>query len=211
MSELSVSDVLSLNRQNDNGIFGGGNSSLIILILFFLCMGGNGIFGRGGDCATKGDVAEAIQAQSITSDIRALQGYTAESFNNQNLSWLSNMNALQNVINQTSNGLALGMNTGFSGINYNMNQGFNNVGAAIAGLGSQMAQCCCDLKSSLLTDGALTRQLIQDTNMQNLRDKLEDKDRELLQASFISSQLAQTNNLQNFFRNYMNGTCGCAA
>lgn len=70
-------------------------------------------------------------------------------------------------------------------------------------LGSQMVQCCCDLKSegfkntcdvlnAIHADGEATRALINAQAMQDLRDKLADRDRELMTANFQLSQQAQT-------------------
>lgn len=60
---------------------------------------------------------------------------------------------------------------------------------------AQMAQCCCDIKESILADGQATRQLIQDNTIQNLRDKLADRDRDLQTAYWQISQVSQTNNI----------------
>ena len=73
-------------------------------------------------------------------------------------------------------------------------------------LGSQMAQCCCDLKSegfkntcdvlnAIHADGEATRALINAQAMQDLRDKLADRDRELMTANFQLSQQAQSANI----------------
>lgn len=37
---------------------------------------------------------------------------------------------------------------------------------------AQMAQCCCDLKTAIHSEGEATRSLIQDNNIQELRDRL---------------------------------------
>lgn len=76
----------------------------------------------------------------------------------------------------------------------------------IQNLGSQMAQCCCDLKSegfkntcdvlnAIHADGEATRALINAQAMQDLRDKLADRDRELMTANFQLSQQAQSANI----------------
>ena len=73
-------------------------------------------------------------------------------------------------------------------------------------LGSQMAQCCCDLKSegfkntcdvlnAIHADGEATRALINAQAMQDLRDRLADRDRELMTANFQLSQQAQSANI----------------
>ena len=73
-------------------------------------------------------------------------------------------------------------------------------------LGSQMSQCCCDLKSedfkntcdvlnAIHADGEATRALINAQAMQDLRDRLADRDRELMTANFQLSQQAQSANI----------------
>lgn len=62
-------------------------------------------------------------------------------------------------------------------------QNFNNLGAQIAtgtnqliaGQNAQnaaMAACCCEIQKTISSDGSLTRSLINDLNVQNLRDQL---------------------------------------
>lgn len=65
---------------------------------------------------------------------------------------------------------------------------------------AQMAQCCCDIKESILADGQATRQLIQDNTIQNLRDKLADRDRDLQTAYWQISQVNQTKNIVDAVR-----------
>ena len=78
-------------------------------------------------------------------------------------------------------------------------------------LGSQMSQSCCDLKSegfkntcdvlnAIHADGEATRALINANTMQALRDRLADRDRELMTANFQLSQQAQSQNLVNQLR-----------
>ena len=40
------------------------------------------------------------------------------------------------------------------------------------GIQAQMAQCCCDIKTSIHSEGEATRALIQDNTIQELRDRL---------------------------------------
>lgn len=57
---------------------------------------------------------------------------------------------------------------------------------------AQMAQCCCDLKNLVREESGATRQLIQTNTIQDLRDKLADRDRDLMTSRFQNSQAAQT-------------------
>lgn len=63
------------------------------------------------------------------------------------------------------------------------------------GLGAQLAQCCCDLQTAIHAEGEATRGLIQANTIQDLRDRLAERDRDLSAANFQISQVAQTNNI----------------
>ena len=75
---------------------------------------------------------------------------------------------------------------------------FQNIGNGIGNLAGEMASTCCDIKATILADGQLTRQLIQDQTIQALRDKISDKDKEILVAQLAASQVAQTTQLENY-------------
>ena len=92
----------------------------------------------------------------------------------------------QNIGNGIGN-LANGVNVGFAGVQ-------NSLG----NLAGEMASTCCDIKATILADGQLTRQLIQDQTIQALRDKISDKDKEILVAQLAASQVAQTTQLENY-------------
>ena len=83
----------------------------------------------------------------------------------------------------------------------------------------------CDIKESILSDGQATRQMLQDNAIQNLRDKLADRDRDLQTAYWQISQVNQTKNIVDAVRptpipaylttspyfsyNTVNGCVGC--
>lgn len=80
-------------------------------------------------------------------------------------------------------------------------------------LGQQMSNCCCDLRAgqesikaeaykntcdittAIHAEGEATRALINSQAMQDLRDRLADRDRELMTANFQLSQQAQSANI----------------
>lgn len=158
-----------LAMTKENGGFLEGNG-IIILLLFLLFLGGGfGGFG-GGNSAMQGSLTRAEMQ---------------DGFNNQNT-----VNSLNN--------LAMGMNNGFNNMALGMTNGFNSVNSAINTLGFNMQQCCCDLKTTIGIQGDLTRQLINNNTMQDLRDRIADKDRELNSAIFAASQLTQTKTLEDF-------------
>ena len=54
-------------------------------------------------------------------------------------------------------------------------QGTFNAAAVAAGfceISKELATCCCEIKQRIVDDGSLTRTLINDLNVQNLRDQL---------------------------------------
>ena len=146
-----------------------GSNWFIVLILFFLAMGNGGIFGNNN---------ASLQGALTRADVNdVVQSQTIE-------------NAIASL--HTSN------DNGFAGLQIGMNNGFANVMSGINNIGYMMSQNCCDIKSTILADGQATRQLIQDNTIQDLRDKLNDKDQQILTATLEASQLAQTDALKAY-------------
>ena len=171
---LSIADAMALAK--DDG-FMGGTGMWVFFLFFLLAWGGNGFLGgRGGDAAVQGALTR--------SDL-------FEGFNTQD-------------INAQLRGITTGLCDGFYGVDN-----------AIANLGFQMKDCCCatnrnidairyenaqntcQIVNAIREDGNATRALINANVMQDLRDKVADKDRELLTANFQLSQQAQNAYLIN--------------
>lgn len=87
---------------------------------------------------------------------------------------------------------------GIGNLSNTVNMGFAGIQNSLGSLSGQMATTCCDMKATVLADGQLTRQMIQDQTIQDLRDKLADKDKEILVAQLAASQVAQTTQLENY-------------
>ena len=83
-------------------------------------------------------------------------------------------------------------------VNNGLNIGFAGVQNSLCNLSGNIATQCCDIKATILSDGQLTRQMIQDQTIQDLRDKLADKDQQILVAQLAASQVAQTSQLENY-------------
>lgn len=106
---------------------------------------------------------------------------------------------------------------GFNGIQRDLCQGFNGTNMSIMqgqnAIQSQIASCCCgiernvdavryenarntcDIVNAIRDDGNATRALITQTEMQNLRDRLADRDRDIQSRDFQLSQLSQTRSI----------------
>lgn len=114
--------------------------------------------------------------------------------------------------NQLDNGIR-GLERGICDLGYSMQGGFNSIGNMIAEAKFAAQNCCCetnrnidavryeaakntcDITSAIHAEGEATRALINQNTMQDLRDRLADRDRELMAANFQISQVAQTNTL----------------
>lgn len=194
------------NNIKDNNDFNGNGSWLWILILFFL-VGGNG-WNR-GDVASKADLYESANAQNTFSEFRSIQNETTRGFSdiNQHLcNGFANIN--QNISGNFAN-TNMGIAKGFYDESMAMNCGFNGVGRALQDMSAQMASCCCDLKTTMHDEGEKTRALITANTIQELRDQVAQKDRELLTSNLVASNVFQTNNIENFMRTMFNSPCAC--
>jgi hypothetical protein len=198
MEKYSLSDIAAVIGNNQypmmaNGGFGGfgfGNDWAAFL-LFALIFGGNGWGGGfGGFGGGSGAFGTAALAQGFA--------------DNRVLSKLD--------------GITQGLCDGFYAQNTNMLTGFNTIGSQIAenryaakdcccetnrnidSVRVGVQQCCCDLKTAIHEEGEATRALINSNTMQNLRDKLAERDRDLQTANFQLSQQAQNATLINTLR-----------
>lgn len=59
---------------------------------------------------------------------------------------------------------------------------------------AMMQNCCCELKTAIHSEGEATRALIQQNTIQELRDKVADKDRELLATGLSYGNTITSNN-----------------
>lgn len=94
-------------------------------------------------------------------------------------------------------------------IQLEMNNGVNSINSNLQGLASQMASCCCEIKTAVHSEGEQTRALIQNNTIQSLRDEINAKDRELLSTGLVTAQTIQTQNLENFIRGIVGNNYGC--
>lgn len=226
MNDMSVADVAAVTRNNDG--WGDGSNSWIWIILVFACLfGGFGNFGGNERTATTGDVQRGFDTQTLNSKIDALgtgldsrlEGingnmYTsayenARLIDNAALANANGFNQTQMAIMQNGNGIQSSLTTGFDNMAYQMAQ-------------NRYAQqeCCCETKQEIMQnryenaqnttaitnaihqEGELTRGLIQANTVQDLRDRLEEKDRLYQAANFQISQVSQTQNIVNSLRPY---------
>ena len=179
--ELSPADIMAMNGNNNEAWM---NNPFIYLVWLAL-LGNGGIFGnRGANDA-------AVQGALTRSDL-------FEGFNNQD-------------VNGQLRGITNGLCDGFYAINNSLKDGFYGTQANIKdcccttnrnidAVRFDMSKGFCDIAGAIHAEGEATRALINANTMQELRDKLADKDRDLMTANFQLSQQAQNAYLINEIR-----------
>lgn len=195
---LSAADVAAVTRNNDNSndMWGGNCWIWIILIAFMFLpmMGMMGGWNRGG--VETGVHDNFISDEFVKRDI----------FNtNQNVSNTACQTQRDVLENRYANQLGLqqvqaAQKNCCCETQKEILQSRYDSALMAQTMQAQMAQCCCDIKESILADGQATRQLIQDNTIQNLRDKLADRDRDLQTAYWQISQVNQTKNIVDAVR-----------
>ena len=178
---LTASDVLALTRNNNENEM--WNNPFIYLV-WLAVLGGGGLFGNRGN---------ELQGAITRSDL-------FEGFNNQDIN-----GQLRSITN--------GLCDGFYALNSGIKDGFYGTQSAIAENRFAAQNCCCEtnrnidavrnegaqntcaITNAIHAEGEATRALINSNVMQELRDKLEARDRDVLVRDFQLSQLAQTSSL----------------
>ena len=184
---LSVADAMALaNGRDGDGLFGGGTSGgiLALIIIFVLLFGTGSGFGFGGNgaVATQADIQRGFDTRTIVSKLDGItNGICDASYANANL---------------------------INNVRFDTMQGFNSVNQGIANLGYEQQNCCCTtnrnidslkyenaqntcaIVNAIHADGEATRALMQANTVQELRDKLQERDNTI-------SNLVQNSTLLN--------------
>ena len=172
--EYSLSDIAAVNG---GGMMSGELWNNPFIYLVWLAVLGNGglfgnRFGAGND--------PAVQGALTRSDL-------FEGFNNQD-------------VNAQLRGITNGLSDGFYAVNTGLKDGFYGIETAICATNRNIDGVKYDISNAIHAEGEATRALINANTIQMLRDKLEDRDRELLTANFQLSQQAQNAYLINEIR-----------
>ena len=181
---LSAGDILALTKNNEGDMW---NNPFIYLV-WLAVLGGGGLFGNRGE----------VQGAITRSDL-------FEGFNNQD-------------VNGQLRGITNGICDGFYATNVGLKDGFYGIQGALAENRFAQQSCCCEtnrnidavrfegekntcaITNAIHAEGEATRALINANAMQDLRDKLEARDRDIMVRDFQLSQLAQNATLVNELR-----------
>ena len=187
MDTLSAADVMALTNNNENG----WQNNPFIYLVWLAVLGNGDIFGnRGADAATQGaitraDLNDGFANAQIENGIRAIQSGLCDGF------YANNTTALQ--------GFA-GVNSGLTELGFNMKDCCCQLNRSIDALAAENYKNTCAITTAVHAEGEATRALIQQNMVQDLRDRLEARNRDLLTANFQLSQQAQSANLLSALR-----------
>ena len=188
----SLSDIAAVNGNNRNGGAFGDDGWWIIL-LFLFGFGNNG-WGNNGGRATE-DISYSFDMNGLENGVRGIQQGLCDGFYAVNTGMLNGFSGIQSTLCQ-----------GFAGVSSDIGNSTNIINAGITGLGTQLAQCCCDLRYetaknfsdlnyNLATQACDTRHAIADSTRQIIdfltQDKIATLTAENQSLKFAASQAAQ--------------------
>lgn len=170
--EYSLSDIAAMNGNNEMW-----NNPFIYLV-WLAVLGRGGLFGNGGydtqGALTRSDLFEGFNNQDVNAQLRGI-----------------------------TNGLCDGFyatRQGISDLGYAVKDCCCTTNRNIDAVRYDAAKNTCDITTAIHAEGEATRALINANTMQELRDKLEARDRDVLVRDFQLSQLSQNQFLVNELR-----------
>ena len=200
---LSAGDVLALprDRDDDGYMMAWMNNPFIYFVwMMFMRWFNNG---DGGNVLTQAELFDGLGRQDILGNQREIQ-QTLCGINGAMQTGFGNIryDNLQNVM-----GLQSAMTSGFYGVNsglaenrFAQQQCCCETNRSIDAVRSDAYKNTCEITTAIHAEGEATRALINDNTMQALRDKLADRDRDLLYANLQNSQYLQNSYLIDALR-----------
>lgn len=189
---LSAADVMALTRDGDcNGMNNMWNNPFIYFVWLALLGGGNGLWGNRGydvgmqNALTRSDLFEGFNNQDVNSQLRGITNGVCDGFYAVNSSLKDGFYGLQRDLAENrfaSQSCCCDTNRNIDAVRY------------------ENSRNTCDIVNAIRTDGEATRAMITQNTIQELRDRLEARDRELMSRDFQLSQLSQTASLVNELR-----------
>lgn len=196
---LSAADIMAMTKNNDDGYMNGIWSNPFVYLIWMWALRSFGGWGNNAaeqGALTRAELYEGFNAQDVRSKLDDMSTGLCQSFATVN------SNLCQ----------------GFGSVNSNMAAGFTGINAGIAENRFAQQQCCCELRqeisnlsaenykntceitNAIHAEGEATRALINENTLQALRDKLADKDRDILYANLQLSQKEQNETLIDVLR-----------
>lgn len=197
MENYSLADIRAVTEDNSNDGFGGSWIWIIVLFLFMFMNGGFG-FGNGG-ALTRAEMQQGFDTQEITRKLDGITNGLSDGFYAQNTTMLNGFAEVTSTVNEArfaAQQCCCETNRNIDGVRYDAQKN------------------TCDIINAVHAEGEATRNLLQQNEIQALRDKVAD-------LQLAQSQCAQNAYLVNTLRPsavpayltcspyYSYNTCGC--
>ena len=188
MENYSLSDIRAATEHERDDGFGGGAWWIIILFLFMFGLGGFGGFGGQNGALTRAEMQQGFDTAEVTRKL---------------------------------DGLSYGLSDGFYAQNTTMLNGFAGVTAAVENARFAAQQCCCetnrnidgvrydaqkntcDIITAIHAEGEATRNLMQQNEIQQLRDRIQRAELRDAMCGVVRYPMATT------YTSGGNPFCGC--
>lgn len=193
-NNMSLADIAAITNR-DNANEGWQNNPFIYLVwLFFARMfGGFNGMGGNGEVATQADVQRAFDTNTVVQKLDGITNGLSQGFYAANTGMLNGFNGIQRDLCQGFHAV----NNGISENRFAQQQCCCQIERGIDGVNYNNARNTCDITSAIHAEGEATRALINANTVQELRDRLEQRDREIMSRDFQLSQLSQNQTLIN--------------
>lgn len=188
----SLADIAAATGKEGADGFGMNNGAWWIIILFIFILGGFNGGGRGVN-APATEVAYGFDMNGLENGIRGIQQGLCDGFYAMNTGMLNGFHGVDNAL---CSGFYT-VNNGIQQARFDSQQCCCETNRNIDAVRYENAKNTCDIVNAIREDGNATRALINANAMQELRDKIADKDRDLMAANFQISQQAQNQYLVN--------------
>lgn len=211
---MSPADVMAMMNNNGNW----NNNPFLWLI--FLAMMGNGNFGWGNNGANaalnEAGLANGLNNQTVLNDLRNIE---------------TGISGVDKTVQGVGCDIGQQICSGLSSVNLNTTNGFNNVGMSIlqntntisksisdASAAQQLANCQLshaiqdnkfEITNAIHAEGEMTRGMITQNTIQDLRDKLAAKNNELQSAQLTLANSVQTKSILESLGKFVPYTSGC--
>lgn len=199
MENLTAADIAAVTRPNFMGMgyggyggFGMGGWEGLIALIVLAGLFGNGGFGGFGGGAGAG-WQQGFNTQNILSKLDGITNGLCDGFYSVATNSLQAQNQLQRDL---CTGFAA-VNAGISENRFAAQQCCCETQRAIDGVNFNNSKNTCDIINAIHAEAEATRAQMTQNTIQALRDKLNDKDRDIQTRDFQLSQLAQNSYLVN--------------
>lgn len=209
---MDIGEAMALTNSNNNWM---NNPFMYLIWLAFF--GGDGFgFGRRGNALTQAELQEGFNNQNVMRSLEGIKNGVCDGFYAMNTNALQGQNQLQRDMCQGFGAVTAGItNTGYQLGNHITENRFAaqqcccETNRNIDSVKAENYKNTCEITTAIHSEGEATRALITANTMQELRDKLADRDRELQAERYQVSQLTQNGTIIEAVRQLL-GQRGCA-